>query len=254
MGDFLSPVDPIFFMHHSNIDRLWDVWTRKQQALALPTLPESGLDRWKTEPFLFYIGKDGKPVATSSSEEMGQAGYYATIGSFNYSYSEGFGEQPQRRSRSEFENQAFTTNLSRKSLRLGQMAVASIDLPEALDNEVHSAQADTELVAQVSLVPTKESAGTVFNVFVNPPAGNRRVSFDDPGFAGTIAPFGGHGHSDSPTTFSIPITEAVRALKKAGRLKENEALDIHIVPESSPDDVQLVPTEIPLANVTVKAL
>ena len=35
-ADFLSPVDPIFFLHHANMDRLWDVWTRKQQALRLP--------------------------------------------------------------------------------------------------------------------------------------------------------------------------------------------------------------------------
>src|SRR5205814_339845 len=26
----LSPVDPIFWLHHSNVDRIWDVWTRKQ--------------------------------------------------------------------------------------------------------------------------------------------------------------------------------------------------------------------------------
>jgi tyrosinase len=36
MTNFLSPVDPIFYLHHSNMDRLWDVWTRKQQALRLP--------------------------------------------------------------------------------------------------------------------------------------------------------------------------------------------------------------------------
>jgi hypothetical protein len=40
MGDFLSPVDPVFFMHHSNIDRLWTVWTAKQVRLGLATLPD----------------------------------------------------------------------------------------------------------------------------------------------------------------------------------------------------------------------
>jgi tyrosinase len=35
----LSPVDPIFFLHHSNIDRLWDVWTRKQIAKRYSQLP-----------------------------------------------------------------------------------------------------------------------------------------------------------------------------------------------------------------------
>src|SRR5215212_7509106 len=39
----LSPVDPLFFLHHANIDRIWDVWTRKQQALGLPILPDGYL-------------------------------------------------------------------------------------------------------------------------------------------------------------------------------------------------------------------
>src|SRR5262249_56153548 len=40
MVSFLSPVDPIFFLHHGNLDRLWDVWTRRQAALARPTRPQ----------------------------------------------------------------------------------------------------------------------------------------------------------------------------------------------------------------------
>ena len=40
MVSFLSPVDPIFFLHHGNLDRLWDVWTRRQIALKRPTLPQ----------------------------------------------------------------------------------------------------------------------------------------------------------------------------------------------------------------------
>jgi tyrosinase len=39
MTNFLSSTDPIFFLHHANMDRLWDVWTRKQKRLNLPYLP-----------------------------------------------------------------------------------------------------------------------------------------------------------------------------------------------------------------------
>jgi tyrosinase len=61
MTNFLSPVDPVFFLHHANIDRLWDVWTRKQKRLNLPYLPKGqDMEALSNEPFLFYVnGKGG---------------------------------------------------------------------------------------------------------------------------------------------------------------------------------------------------
>ena len=87
MTNFLSPVDPIFFLHHSNMDRLWDVWTRKQQALNLPYLPPP--DELKTlsdEPFLFYVNGKGEYVGPS------HAGEYLSTDRFQYDYEPGFGE------------------------------------------------------------------------------------------------------------------------------------------------------------------
>jgi tyrosinase len=86
MLNYLSPVDPIFFLHHANIDRLWDVWTRKQMALDLPTLPEGeDLTRWSGENFLFFVDEKGNPVKAT-------AGDYAKIGDFKYGYQPGSGE------------------------------------------------------------------------------------------------------------------------------------------------------------------
>lgn len=39
MGAFLSPRDPIFWLHHCNIDRLWATWQERMTAKGRSTLP-----------------------------------------------------------------------------------------------------------------------------------------------------------------------------------------------------------------------
>jgi hypothetical protein len=36
MGDLMSPLDPLFWVHHSNIDRLWTEWSYKHPGKMLP--------------------------------------------------------------------------------------------------------------------------------------------------------------------------------------------------------------------------
>jgi hypothetical protein len=68
MNTMMSPADPIFFLHHANLDRLWAIWTRKQQALGLPSLPrgkiaeDSDYDKWANKPLRFFVDKNGNPL------------------------------------------------------------------------------------------------------------------------------------------------------------------------------------------------
>ena len=87
MVSFLSSVDPIFFLHHGNLDRLWDVWTRRQFVLKQPALPEGAdLTTWSAEQFLFFSDEKGKPVSKTSPSD------YTTLAAFDYDYSPGSGE------------------------------------------------------------------------------------------------------------------------------------------------------------------
>ncbi len=39
MASFLSPLDPIFWLHHCNVDRLWNMWMTKRAELKQDPLP-----------------------------------------------------------------------------------------------------------------------------------------------------------------------------------------------------------------------
>jgi tyrosinase len=63
------------------MDRLWDVWTRKQKSLNLPYLPDGqDLKALSDEPFLFFVDGKGNPVAN------GKAGDYLDTDVFEYDY------------------------------------------------------------------------------------------------------------------------------------------------------------------------
>lgn len=36
MSNFFSPLDPIFWLHHANVDRLWSLWQRRNPSIAPP--------------------------------------------------------------------------------------------------------------------------------------------------------------------------------------------------------------------------
>ena len=70
------------------MDRLWDVWTRKQKALNLPYLPSGAdLKTLSDEPCLFYVDGKGSYVGPDS-----KAGDYLSTEVFDYDYEPGFEE------------------------------------------------------------------------------------------------------------------------------------------------------------------
>jgi len=81
MGGFVTaPLDPIFWLHHCNIDRLWEVWVQRQKQrgvlnrnpnpLTDPLAADKTSDQqWLDLPFDFHDA-DGNPVTMASKEVM----------------------------------------------------------------------------------------------------------------------------------------------------------------------------------------
>ena len=242
MTNFLSPVDPIFFLHHANMDRLWDIWTRKQKSLKLPYLPTGhDLQILSNEPFLFFVKGNGEPVGNSRAEE------YFSTDRFDYVYESGFGETI-------FEGPAIQS-LTKFSMPHVNGTVegntALVTIPSAAIKNHLAVGGGSALMAEVTLPwPSAVSYERDFDVIVGAPKEVTQVGADSPYYAGTIAFFGKMAHmKDMPSDarFSIPLPKAPEAFKTL-ELVENVAVNIRVVPSQGG---QIAPT---LKGVSVRTL
>jgi tyrosinase len=228
MGNFLSTVDPIFMAHHANIDRLWWVWTAKQTAGGLPTLPTGPeLAPWQQEPFLFFTNSQGQPVTQNT------AGDYATIGQFNYTYTAGSGSiaAPSRAAAAPTVTaKKVTGSLKATDLSFAKAAIAEVTLPAPT---LASMRGDSgpQLYARVAIQPPADPRGVRFHVLVNPPENALSLDFHHPSYAGTFE-FFGKPHHANPITFTVALRDSVTRLRGANSLQTSKPLRIHVIPQT----------------------
>jgi tyrosinase len=240
MTNFLSPVDPIFFLHHSNMDRLWDVWTRKQQSLGMPILPpEPDRSTLSNEQFLFYVNGNGQFVGTS------KAGDYLSTARFDYEYQPGFPDILSER--------MSTTRQKRGRAQIRGVVRgnrASATVPSEAIKEHLAANAAT-LVAEVTVPhPSPSSQTREFHVLVGAPSDVTEPTPDSPFLAGTVAFFGNMGHAHGPAsdaTFAVPLPKTPQAF--TGLAAVNSTVNIRIVPAYG--NTQRPPM---LKSVTIRAV
>ncbi|MES2669769.1 MAG: tyrosinase family protein [Pseudomonadota bacterium] len=238
MTNFLSPVDPIFFLHHANMDRLWALWTRKQEAMRYPTLPTgSDLATFMNDPFLFYVDGDGQYVGPR------KAGDYVDMSVFDYDYVSLYGkeaEQPPKFRRSSKKIAAI------KSVRSAD--AASVVIPNQLIQAHLSEKAPQTLIAEITMERPGGLANTrEFDVIINAPAGVTQVEADSPYYAGTIAFFGpvmSGMEMSHHATFAVPLPKTLQAFSKLQATSTK--LDIRLVPSSGQ-----APQSIPVHDVSI---
>jgi tyrosinase len=234
MTNFLSPVDPVFYLHHSNIDRLWDVWSRKQRAMHLTDRPDPKDEAaFMDEPFRFFVDSEGKYVTNA------KAGNYFSMDVFGYAYAPGTGEElvsaPAALTATAAQSPVAASGAVRGN-------IASVKLPRLA--------AQARLVAAVTLPHPEAGGSRLFDVLVNAPPGVTHVAPDSPIFAGRIAFSGAPmGHMHGPVTFLVPLPQQ----QSGGRVlaqavgKSNIDVTISVVPAQG---AGRAPS---LARVTVQA-
>ncbi|MBR1070594.1 tyrosinase [Bradyrhizobium japonicum] len=225
MISFFSPVDPIFFLHHGNLDRLWTVWTRRQTALGRPILPQGAdLTAWSDEKFLFFSNAKGEPVSQT------KAGDYAATSLFDYDYSPGSGDDqvPAPGPVAEASPQVFSAQVTSAAVGAGTAAGGIADVPVAA--LASSASADASRVVEITLNLSHDDAGRRFRVLVSAGPGSAPVA------AGAITVFG-HPHH-GPATFTVPLPDSLGSAATGATVP----LDVRVVPIGTPPRPAAAPT------------
>jgi hypothetical protein len=244
--------DPIFWVHHCNIDRLWDIW------LADPSHRDPSDAEWLDKRF-FYRDADGTSVEkrgrdVDESRELGYT-YAASANPFPDRLAalpeDEASPQPNVAQESPFKlvsrslaalkgksisitNQVQTISLSPlDSTTAALLAAHARELMAPPDAK--PSLPTTTLVVKVAVaqeIPT----GAIYRLYLH--ASANRFSEEKAAAIGVVALFGGHEHHGAE--FSFPLAEAFQALSRIG-LKPSDPLSLTIVPVGPEKDGRPLP-------------
>ena len=263
-------LDPIFYLHHANINRLWEVWVGEPTSLGNPTEPNwlGGPASTGEHPFVMPMPPGGAPWYYTPGD-------LADLSTLNYVYDNlsptgATAEVASRLNRLRVANGAAEGAAAMATRRHNVELVGSHDqeLRIAGTDEAHAhvrldeparrrmtanlAAAAPEAAAPAALPDRvfvnlenvrSASDATVLQVYVNVPEGANPADFPER-LAGSVGLFGARQasgaadeHGGSGITYVLEITGVVNALHLQNEL---DALEVRIVPfDHVPDEAEV---------------
>ena len=268
MSELLAPVDPIFWLHHANVDRLWDLWTRRERQAGRTATPEA-VASWNREPFLFFAGGDALSERYLETDALG------------YRYGQGFGDEILNEAHpaaapGPAQEQGAVTFEGEKvhaALRTDVEAAAAVRVPNALlvaarkkkkkkrrggahatPSVAASHEEEPELVAQVSLNPPQKPRAVRVLFFMNCNYLSPETPVSDPHYVGSLTFFGVHGghHGSAQVTGTLPLNGALQRIAETGQPVTNQVKLQGIATRDNGEHPQ--PLDGALVQVTVKTV
>lgn len=245
--------DPIFWLHHANVDRLWNQW------LDIRGHENPADQDWYDQQFAYYDA-DGSRVVLSVTEILNRAAtaYRYDVEDRLIAANRGArGEAPVNRSivgvasaqpALKLGTTPFSKSLSFDAATKPKLMTALAAVPAA------NAEPATVLLRVENIRPPAKPR-VVYDVFLTK-VGEKPSQFS---YAGAISFFGRgaeHGHDDAEGfTQGFDVTRLVQAIRRANK-GELPELEVHVIPHStaglSEADLAKQKVDIPIGNVTLK--
>jgi tyrosinase len=264
-------LDPIFYLHHANIDRLWEVWLKERASHANPTDPG-----WVNGPASIGERAFVMPWPPTGKEWYYTPGDMADLAKLDYVYEDGPDDltaahaeplERLRRAAGETEGAAAMATTGRNVELVGAtlqplriIGREGVRAPVRLDEQARrkvtanfaAAAAEEGTPAAVServFLNLENVTGvldaTALDVYVNLPEGADPDDHPDR-HAGTVGLFGvrqatdaNREHGGAGLTFVLEITDIVQALHLENAL-DADALEVRIVPfDEVPEEAKI---------------
>jgi len=223
MVTFMSPRDPVFWLHHANVDRIWAMWNSRGNG-------NTSSSQWRDFQFnADFVDTQGNPVnvRVTDVEDTRQLGYtYDDVGDFNV-------PAPQAVMAPQAATLEFAAANDKPSI---PGRTLSVNVPAnvlQLRRAVSRAQAagPNRVFVVISDIDAPETEQVVVRVFVNKPDATPSTPTSDPHFAGSFAFFvfshaREHGHEQA--SYRIELTETLRRLALTNEL--GSELQIQLLP------------------------
>ncbi|MEI2384153.1 tyrosinase family protein [Breoghania sp. JC706] len=245
MIDGMSPLDPAFWMHHGNVDRLWAEW--QAAGNTTPSQPQVYNDQ--------FYDTDGKPVANVTAQsgvDFRSLGYtYDTLTDMAMREVSSTFQLPEEKNQSalsgiaapRLEPDVLSTVSADETARLNVAVDIPVAVPELVSvlfrsrtyrptfgfGEKRLAVESGRIYARlVDVEPNAAATKLLTNVFVNCPYLSPQTPYSDANYAGSFAFFG----MAMPRTFVIDITDPIRTQAGQGRISTDN-IKVQLMPVAS---------------------
>lgn len=224
MLSMFSPIDPLFYLHHANVDRLWQVWTEMQTSEDLPGHPEpEQFEAWAGEYFEFFSDEHAAPVRDLPLQ------HYLQADRFDYSYHPLIvGETRPLPLAPVRSGTVYDSILSANSIGADQTIDAQVDVPAAVLLDALDQDGATLLVDVRMEYPVPASAWEL-ELLLMPNSGSPApsVSIGKLKVLDMRMPHANDQHGQHPAgSFALSVNAALSRLHATGGLDPNTALKL----------------------------